>query len=79
MMISLPKTTKNNKMIQEMILTMRQAMTIAGCQRHAIIKMYENKDFPKPVRRGKDGIGFFKSEVDEWLNDRKLERDNKDA
>lgn len=38
---------------------------------------YEHLGFPKPVRVGKNTIAFVESEVEEWLQARIAERDEK--
>ena len=57
------------------IIRPRPLMKELGVTRHGLKIMREQRGFPDPIPLGLRGMGYFREEVDAWLEARKAERD----
>jgi predicted DNA-binding transcriptional regulator AlpA len=46
-----------------------------GVNRHGLKIMREREGFPNPIRLGARSIGYLRTEVENWVETRKAERD----
>jgi prophage regulatory protein len=53
----------------------RDVQDRTGLSRSTIYDLMDAGDFPRPIRLGPRAVGWLSHEVDEWIEDRRTERD----
>lgn len=64
------------------ILRRKDVEAAIGLRRSQLYAMIQRGEFPKPVKLGSGptgAVGWVRSEIDEWLNQRIADRDGTDA
>jgi prophage regulatory protein len=56
------------------ILKLAEVMDITGIGRSTIYLRIKEGKFPKPVKTGIQSVGWIESEIQTWLNCRKMDR-----
>ena len=52
------------------ILRLPEVLQKVGLSRSSIYRMINNEEFPAPLRLSSNAIGWFESDVNEWINSR---------
>ena len=52
------------------ILRLPEVLQKVGLSRSSIYRMINNEEFPAPLRISPNAIGWFESDVNEWINSR---------
>jgi len=60
------------------IIRLPRVMGKVGSSRSSIYLMISKGLFPKPVKLGVRAVGWKESEIDEWIEDKVKQRDEKD-
>lgn len=66
-------------MMSDRLLTSKEIESVVGLSRTAIYRMEIRGDFPKRVKIGARKIGWYESEVNDWLARRERARLGDDA
>ena len=60
---------------EEMILREPEVRRITGLSRSTRWRMIRSRKFPAPVLLGASAVGWIKSEIQQWIQDRLVERE----
>ena len=60
-------------------LKLKEVMALTALSRSSIYKFMEESRFPKSVSLGDRAVAWVESEVEEWMNERLSQRDEKQA
>ena len=52
------------------ILRLPEVLQKVGLSRSSIYRMINNEEFPAPLRLSSNAIGWFESDVNEWIKSR---------
>lgn len=58
------------------ILRLPETIKKTGLSRSTIYLRIKSNSFPEPVNLGERSIGFIESEIDDWIEQRMLDRDH---
>lgn len=58
--------------MQSKILRLRQVIQVTGLSRSSIYSFQAQGNFPKSVKLGSRSIGWFQSDIDAWIESRKV-------
>ena len=59
------------------ILRIKNVTELTNLSKGTIYRLANNNHFPKPIKLGLRSSGWVAKEVNDWLNNRIAERDNK--